>query len=113
MSSRSDRLEAGTGGVGVADKPSPVPVVSRREREDLLTQAHQLLGLAGEENAAVRIAAIEEGPDANGVPGGNVFVRPPIVEDQANSASSRANMSSPYSRYMGSRSSQSLPLRKV
>ena len=70
------------GGVGVADKPSPVPVVSRREREDLLTQAHQLLGLAGEENAAVRIAAIEEGPDANGVPGGNVFVRLPIVEDQ-------------------------------
>lgn len=74
--------EAGTGGVGVADKPSPVPVVSRREREDLLTQAHQLLGLAGEENAAVRTAAIEEGPDANGVPGGNVFVRLPIVEDQ-------------------------------
>ena len=74
--------EAGTGGVGVADKPSPVPVVSRREREDLLTQAHQLLGLAGEENAAVRTAAIEEGPDANGVPGCDEIIPLGIVDDE-------------------------------
>ena len=56
-------------GKGVGHKPAVHPVVSRREGADLLHPAHQVFGLAGEGDVSALGIAVEEGPDADGVPG--------------------------------------------
>ena len=70
------------GKIGVADEGSPGVVVPRREGTDLLAQAHQVLGLAGEDDASRPVIPVKQGTDADGVPGGDEGIRPPVVEDQ-------------------------------
>ena len=57
--------------IGIADELSLVVIVSRREGADLLTQSHQVLRLAGKDHGSVRHGPVEQGPDADGIPGGD------------------------------------------
>ena len=69
------------GHVPVADELLPVVVVPRREGDDLLAQAHQVLGLAGKEHLPSVIFPVEQGPDADGVPGGDELAGLAVIED--------------------------------
>ena len=57
--------------------------MARREGADLLAQAHQVLGLAGKDDSAVGVVAVEERTDADGVPGGDEGVGHGIVDDES------------------------------
>ena len=60
-----------SGQVGVADKLAVCVIMPRREGTDLLAEADKVLGLAGEHDATVIQIAVEQRPDADGVPGGD------------------------------------------
>ena len=66
--------------IPVADELSVLIVVSRREGQDPVAQAHQVLGLAGKDGRAVPVVAIVQRPDADGVPGGNELLA--VIQDQ-------------------------------
>ena len=53
----------------------------RREGADLLAEADEILGLAGEHDAAVIQIAVEQRPDADGVPGGDEGIRLVVIDD--------------------------------
>ena len=72
---------AGMGHVPVTDKLAVLVIMPRREGYDLSDQAHQTLGLAGEDDNSLGVIAIVERADANRVPGGNEPSRLPIVEN--------------------------------
>ena len=69
------------GKVGVADELAAGVVVAGREGADLLAQADEVFGLAGEDDAAVIQVAVEQRADADGVPGGDEGVRLVVVDD--------------------------------
>ncbi len=69
------------GEVGVADELAAGVVVAGREGADLLAQADEVFGLAGEDDAAVVQVAVEQRADADGVPGGDEGVRLVVVDD--------------------------------
>ena len=70
-----------SGQVGVADELAVCVIMPRREGADLLAQADEVFGLAGEDDAAVIQVAVEQGADADGVPGGDEGVRLVVVDD--------------------------------
>ena len=53
----------------------------RREGTDLLAEADKVLGLAGEHDATVIQIAVEQRPDADGVPGGDEGIRLVVIDD--------------------------------
>ena len=67
--------------IPVADKFAVLIVVSRREGQDLIRQAQQVLGLAGKEDGPLTVVPVVEGPDADGVPGGDELSCLPVIED--------------------------------
>ena len=69
------------GEVGVADELAAGVVVAGREGADLLAQADKVLGLAGEHDATVIQIAVEQRPDADGVPGGDEGIRLVVIDD--------------------------------
>ena len=69
------------GEVGVADKLAVCVIMPRREGTDLLAEADKVLGLAGEHDAAVIQIAVEQRPDADGVPGGDEGIRLVVIDD--------------------------------
>ena len=76
----------GRGDVGhvlVADEMAVAVVAADGERPDVLAPAHQVLQLAGKGDLVAGLGvAIEQGPDADGVPGGDQPVLAGIVEDE-------------------------------
>ena len=56
--------------------------MSRREGADLPAQPHQVLRLAGKDDGAGAIIAVVQGPDADGVPGGDEIVLFGVVDDE-------------------------------
>ena len=70
------------GHIPVGVKLPSLIVAARGEGQDLLTQAQQVFGLAGEEDGPRRVVAVIQGPYAEGVPGGDELVPLPVVEDQ-------------------------------
>ena len=75
-------VTADGGQVGVTDELSVGVIVTGREGADLLAQADEVLGLAGEHDTAILVIAVEQRPDADGVPGGDEGVRGGIVDDE-------------------------------
>ena len=71
------------GDVAVPDELAVGVVVTGWEREDLPADAHQVFGLAGKDQGAVIQRAVVEGPDTDGVPGGNEGVGFVIVQHQS------------------------------
>ena len=69
------------GQVGVADKLAVCVIMPRREGTDLLAEADKVLGLAGEHDATVIQIAVEQRPDADGVPGGDEGIRLVVIDD--------------------------------
>ena len=61
---------------------TPFPVVPRGKGGDGLAQAHQVLGLTGENRLPEPVGAVVEGTDAQGVPGGQKGILPVIVQNQ-------------------------------
>ena len=70
------------GQVRVPDEFAVRVVVARREGADLLAQPHQVLRLAGKDDGAVPVIAVVQGPDADGVPGGDEVVLLGVVNDE-------------------------------
>ena len=54
----------------------------RREGVDLLTESHQVLGLAGEDHGPGWVRPVEQGADADGVPGGDEGIRGRVIDHQ-------------------------------
>ena len=69
------------GDVPVAVERPALVVVPRREGAYLPHQAHQVLGLAGEDDYTLGVVAVVQRPDADGVPGGQELPPLPVVED--------------------------------
>ena len=69
------------GEVGVADELAAGVIVAGREGADLLAQADEVFGLAGEDDAAVVQVAVEQRADADGVPGGDEGIRLVVIDD--------------------------------
>ena len=69
------------GEVGIADKFSILPVVSRREGFDLGAEPHQVLGLTCKDHAAVGELSIKQRANTDRVAGGDEAVRFGIIED--------------------------------
>ena len=61
----------GVGDIAVPHKPAVAVVAADGERINLLAQPHQVLGLGGKGDGAAVAVAVEQGPDADGVPGGD------------------------------------------
>ena len=55
----------------------------RREGADLLTKTRQVLGLAGEDDSPRPVVTVEQGPDADGVSGGDEGISFPVVDNQS------------------------------
>ena len=70
------------GRVGIGVKRSVDPVMAGREGKDRFAQAHKVLGLAGEGPSAVLQPSVIQGPDADGIAGGDDLVLFPVIEDQ-------------------------------
>ena len=70
-----------SGQVGVADELAVCVIMPRREGADLLAEADEVFGLAGEHDAAVIQIAVEQRPDADGVPGGDEGIRLVVIDD--------------------------------
>ena len=70
------------GDVAVPDEMAVGVVVTGREGEDFPADAHQVFGFAGEDQRTVVQRAVVEGPDADGVPGGDEGVGFVIVQHQ-------------------------------
>ncbi|MPM71373.1 hypothetical protein SDC9_118338 [bioreactor metagenome] len=68
--------------VGIPDELSIGIVAARREGADLGAQPDQILRLAGEDNRAGGVIPVEQGADADGVPGGNQRVGCAVVDNQ-------------------------------
>ena len=68
--------------IAVAHKPAVLVIVARREGKDLGAKAHQVFGLAGKNIFAAFQLAVIQGPNANGVTGGDQLVLLGIIQDQ-------------------------------
>ena len=68
------------GHVGIADKFPVCVIVARREGQDLVTEPHQVLRLAGKDDAAGSIIAVIQRPDADGISGGHKAIPLPVIE---------------------------------
>ena len=55
--------------------------MSRGEGADLLAQAHQVLSLTGKDDAPVVQMPVKQGPNADGIPGGDEAVGFVVVDD--------------------------------
>ena len=62
------------GEIRIADKFSVRVIVSRREGADPLTQPHQVFRFAGKDDGAGAVIAVVQGPDADGIPGGDEII---------------------------------------
>ena len=65
----------------IADKSALLIVVPRREGHNLARQAQQVFRLAGKQNGPLAVISVVQGPDADGVPGGDKLPRLPVIED--------------------------------
>ena len=68
--------------VPVADKFPVLVIVSRREWHDLPAQTHQVFRLAGKDDGPGIVIAVVERADTDGVTGGDIAFRVPVVQDQ-------------------------------
>ena len=68
--------------IPVADELFVHIIVPRRERQNAVAQAHQVLRLAGEDDLAALQIAIVQRADADGVPGGNQLLLCAVIDDQ-------------------------------
>ena len=70
------------GNIPVAGEPAVLVVVARREGQDSVRQPPQVFRLAGKEDLAAGAVAVVQGPDADGVPGGDEAVCARVIEDE-------------------------------
>ena len=71
----------GVGNITVPHKTAVAVVAADGERIDLLAQPHQVFGFGGKGDGAALAVTVEQGPDADGVPGSNEPLSPGIVQD--------------------------------
>ena len=69
------------GDIAVGDEGAVLVIVSRGKRADLVHKFHEVFGLAGKDDGPGRVVAVIQGPDADGIPGGDECLSLCIVED--------------------------------
>jgi hypothetical protein len=69
------------GNIVITYKPAVLVAVPRWKGHNLVRQTQQVFGLAGKNDGPGAVIAVVQGPDADGVPGGDELPHLPVVED--------------------------------